>query len=413
MCQQIVNRGTFLSTIQITMMNETDGWIRAIHHIPRDDHNKQIHPEAEINVKDTHLTDEDNKAVSVFIETFQSFINDTHRLEHIRHCKYDLHVNVLKNEEFVFTLIKEINTKKHKPEYIANIIEFICYRNYGYQFDERVRDYFKQQDYGILIDLLYVGATQCNNLFKSTTKLISEFTMSNSVIIQDAIIKYLQQCTTNDIVKCACINIMGEFKYGDRQTWLVKELCNIIKLDGSKNDILPLTTKEAILLLVEVLGEEDFEKFFDVFSASNYKKMLAECFIDNKTLDDEFGLLSFRKPKIQHCFFAFRDSVYELNDDELTANMLSYCLFFRTQDIFTVDEVLEEAILHSEDIFYIFIQNFDDFLFDYKDFYVKVLMSNIPKKKVLQIIKRRRHPREKKPIQIINDKYKWLEKIDG
>ena len=400
-------------TNQTSAMKETDGWIKATLYIAKDKYIQQTQQEPASNRKDDKLTNEESQAVSLFIEEFLSLSDDSLRIEHLKQCGYPTHGNVLKDEEFVFSLFSDMDINKHTPKFISETIDFICYTRYNYTFDERVRNHYKQQDFRSLIDLLNMGVSNDNNdLFISVTELISKFGMSTSADIPNVIIKYMQQYPTNEVVKRGCIDIMEDFRSGQNHTWLINELCVLLKTNGSNNDLLPLTNEEASSLFVKVLGDEDFEKFCDVFSASDNKKMLAESFIDNKTYFEELGEASFRKPQRQRLFFDFCNSVYAFNDDELTANMLSYCLFFRTQDIYSVDEVLEDAISLNDDAFYLFIQNFDEFLWEYINSYVKAIISSIEKKKVLQIIKKRHHPREKKLIQIINDKYNWLKGVE-
>lgn len=394
---------------QINVMKETDGWIRANKYIPKDN-SKQKQSASAMNKNDEDLTVEESQTVSLFIEKFLSFSDDSLRIKHMELCNYVTHINVIKDEEFVFSLFSEMDINKHTPEYISGIIDFICYRSYDYSFDERVRYYYKQQNYSSIIDLLNIGASLENHLFESTTNLIKHFSMSRSAAIPDTIINYLRQYSTNEVVKRGCINVMEDYGIGQNHTWLINELCILLKSNGSNNDILPLTTEEAISLFVTILDDDDFENFYNVFVEISNKKMMVEGFIDKKMYDEEFGFLCFRKPKIQRMFFDFRNSVYDFDDDELAANMFSYCLFFRI-DIYSIDEILEDAISLNEDAFYLFIQNFDDFLWEYRDDYVINLMSNIDEKIVLETIKKRNHPREKKLIQIINDKYNWLKEM--
>ena len=392
---------------QISAMKETDGWIRANQFIS---HASKTTTKDTLTSNDDYLTFDDSQEVKIFIETLLSFSDDSLRIKHMKQCSYTTHINVLKDEEFVFFLISEIDINKHTYEYISKIIEFVCYTTYLYPFSERIKDYFKQLNYNSLIDLLHIG-TEHSYLFKSTTELIKKFNMSTSAPIPNTIIKSLQQHYADSNIKLGCINILEDFTSGINHKWLVNELCVILKSNDSTSSILPLTIEEAISLFVNVLDDVDFEIFCDVYATSEHKKMLAEYFISNHTYTEDGGVFSLRKPKFQHLFFNFCNSVYSLNDDELTANMFSYCLFFRTQDIYSVDEILEDAVSLNDDAFYLFIQNFDEFLWEYINSYVKQLMSNIDKKKVIQIIKKRHHPREKKLIQIINDKYNWLKEI--
>lgn len=103
-------------------------------------------------------------------------------------------------------------------------------------------------------------------------------------------------------------------------------------------------------------------------------------------------------PKIQRMFFNMCNTVFLWDDDQAIADLLLYCLFVRTIDIFTVDEIYDKLGEFNDDVFYIFIWRlcYGEFGMGAYEFY------EIDEEEVFrinEIIKERKHPREKKLLE--------------
>ena len=95
------------------------------------------------------------------------------------------------------------------------------------------------------------------------------------------------------------------------------------------------------------------------------------------------------------------ETVYSWCDDKLTADLLLYCLFTRTYDIFTVDEIFRKVLEFNDDVFYSFFWGVaygeygkgTDEVYD---------LDDDEKSRITDIIKSRNHPRGEKLLEHLN-----------
>ena len=104
-------------------------------------------------------------------------------------------------------------------------------------------------------------------------------------------------------------------------------------------------------------------------------------------------------PKIQKLFLNICQEIYSWEDDDSTASFLQYCLFTRTEDIFTVDEIYEKLDSVNDDVFQIFFQGirYGEFNPNFQESYQ---LDDSEKERVRNIIKMRNHPRGRKLLEL-------------
>jgi len=100
--------------------------------------------------------------------------------------------------------------------------------------------------------------------------------------------------------------------------------------------------------------------------------------------------------KMQNLFFEICEEAYSWDDDYYTASLLQYCLFTRTIDIFTVDEIYEKLDSVNNDVFYLFFSGF------ISDVYECYELNDKEKERIRNIIKMRKHPRGNKLLELFD-----------
>lgn len=178
-------------------------------------------------------------------------------------------------------------------------------------------------------------------------------------------------------------------------TW--RELLNYIKGElDNPNRVLTIHDLTSLLAL-SCDDENAFVELYNVFLTSD-RAVQQE--IVNGMFEWCGSDLYIVTPRIQRMFFALCDKVYSWNDDEITATLLSYCLFTRTYDIYTVEEVFDKLDDFNDDVFYLFFWQlgFGEFGRGTEETYN---LDDEEKARVTQIIKDRKHPRWKKLLEHI------------
>lgn len=157
-----------------------------------------------------------------------------------------------------------------------------------------------------------------------------------------------------------------------------------------------ISTEHLSELLVSCCDTEDsYSIIYNTFINSNLsvqKEILENIF---EFCDADFFM---EDPKIQKMLFNICDIVFSWNDDQITAELLLYCLFDRTYDVFVEDEIFAKLDDFNDDVFYIFFWNLSMGQFGRgKSEYYE--LKNSEKEKIVKIIKRRKHPREAKLLE--------------
>jgi len=165
----------------------------------------------------------------------------------------------------------------------------------------------------------------------------------------------------------------------------------------NKNQIIQ-KSKWINLLLSTCFSESDLVLIHEVFFDN-----------DNETkryiLDGMFKFcdagMDIRDIKMQRLFYDICEDVYSWNDDYYTSRLLHYCLFTRTDDIFTVDEIFEKLNTVNDDVFNMFFSDIQNREFNY-NFTESYQLNDDEKERIRNIIKTRKHPREKKMLELFN-----------
>lgn len=103
-------------------------------------------------------------------------------------------------------------------------------------------------------------------------------------------------------------------------------------------------------------------------------------------------------PRIQRMFFEICEMVLAWDDDCMKAEWLLYCLFTRTYDIFTVDEIFDKVEEFNDDVFYMFYWQLSngEFYGGAEEYYS---LHDNDIKHIRQIIEERKHPRGNKLLE--------------
>lgn len=187
----------------------------------------------------------------------------------------------------------------------------------------------------------------------------------------------------------------------------------------AQSGLYSVTQKAGKQLLQYVLKELDNDK--RVISIRHLSKLLVSCcdtensygivyntfmrsdlIIQKEILENIFDFYDcdffMEDPKIQKKLFDICDIVFSWNDDQITAELLLYCLFCRTYDVFVKDEIFAKLDEFNNDVFYIFFWNLrmGEFGRGGNECYE---LDDSEKEKIVEIIKRRKHPREVKLLE--------------
>lgn len=160
-----------------------------------------------------------------------------------------------------------------------------------------------------------------------------------------------------------------------------------------------LSTKDLASLLTTVCKDGDsYVNIYNIFINANrdvQKDIIYSIFEHHGS--DTFII----NPNVQKMFFKMCEIVYSWNEDDISADLLLYCLFVRSYDIFTVDEIFSMLDEFNDDVFYLFFWHlgYGEFGMGTDEVYD---LDNKEKLRATEIIKNRKHPREKKLLENLN-----------
>lgn len=216
--------------------------------------------------------------------------------------------------------------------------------------------------------------------YEYATKIFDIFINNpNYTLLKDSCLEFFEK---------NCYSLKGNDFYNKIINYIIKEIEN----NNRKHSIDDLI----VLLTSTCTDEEDFELVYDVFWKNDLsiRKSIVEgvwnhCGAELYVID----------PKIQRKFFEICDEVISWNDDKMTAEFLRYCLFTRTFDIYTVDEIYEMVSQLNDDVFYIFIRGVssEEFGSGFEEVYE---VDQSERERIIDIIKKRNHPRKNKLIEL-------------
>ncbi|MCH5315471.1 MAG: DUF4062 domain-containing protein [Eubacterium sp.] len=190
-------------------------------------------------------------------------------------------------------------------------------------------------------------------------------------------LKYLKDSNINYIGHDLEMYVHNEFKNPDRT--------------------LPAEDLIALLSLIRQYdGDQIFTIIYNIFKNSDMqvqKGIVRGLF---KHIGVDYNI---HTPKAQRLFIEICDIVYAWNDDQISTDLLLYCLFCRTRDVFTSDEIFSKLCEFNDDVFYMFISelSYDEYSKGAESWY------DISREEIIDLIKRRKHPKEKNLLQKFED----------
>lgn len=330
------------------------------------------------------------------IKTIMSNGNNDDIIKCFDKYQYTLASKCFQDESFVKEYIKLISIQQ--PEkVISSAIYFL-----PHNLDDATKNYLINA-----IDIKTLFFSQCKNGIIQDTpmagKIISLLTKLNVFLVEylEPIFMYLKGENFENI-KYLCINYItrNQFSYNFNQIKIKNELNEYFLLELC-NPNKHLTIDDLVSLFVSTCtnGEEyAFEKIYELFN-TNEKKIQMEI-VDSifENIGSDVWLVT---PKIQRKFISMCEEVFSWNDDAYTHKLLLYCLFCRTYDIFTVDEVYKMLDRFNDDVFYLFFWGlgYGEFGYGTEESFD---LDEQEKERASAIIKSRNHTREAKLLEHLN-----------
>lgn len=353
---------------------EATGWIRA-----------------EIT-NDTNLQSEP----LMVINNFKEIVNTEDKLNYLEQLSYDVLCKCFSNRDFNKELVGLININQPSNIICRAISLFPRYRI----------DYKEKKFLIDAIDLNALFFAQCKDDKVQNSELsgsIISFLDILGVYSLDysrPILNYLKAGNFSSKQKTTCIDYIGNsrlYVYGSQN----EEGQNLLKYitHEIENEHRALPIDDLIDLLTIICDDDAFAEVYNIFINSNeflQRKIIYSIF-------RHYGANTFLiTPRIQRMFFDMCDKIYSWNDDELTADLLLYCLYTRTYDIFTADEIYEKLDEFNDDVFFLFFWqlSYGEFWSGVEENYE---FDEIQQQRAVQIITERNHPRGKKLLEHVYD----------
>ncbi len=353
---------------------EAIGWIRADVNINSLNNNESLDRNSR-NWKDISLND------------FLSYLDIISYTE-----KNDL----FKEQDFLKKFVKLISVDQ-PSETISKAISVIPNR---YNLEGKTISFLKKE-----IDYDSIFKTQCLNIDDDNVDLtISVIEMFNKlnvysyeyakIILNFFIDKYNYpslKVSCLEFFKNHCYSLKGKDFYSELISYVLKEINNNNNRKISIDDLIYILTSTCT-------DEEDFELIYKVFFENDLSTRKS---IVNGILEHCGAEMYVIAPRIQREFFEILDEVISWNDNKMTAEFLRYCLFTRTIDIYTVDEIYEMVSQLNDDVFYIFIRgiSYETFGSGFEEVYE---VDQSERERIIDIIKKRNHPRQNKLIELFS-----------
>lgn len=340
--------------------------------------------------KETDTGDKKFEPVQV-IERFNAINDAMHQIEYLEKLKYNERLACFSESMFLEKFVALIDVNQ-SDDMVCRAIGLIP--RYGLDYETKqylaneinIKELFQTQQEGTKI--------RGTNLSASIIGILNQLYIY-SFEYASAILNFLKEggilpANMNDALTYigVCYRGVSEER---------KLLCEYIKSElESKRSMLPVADLITILTVL-CDDEKGFSDIYNVFINSSraiQKKIIYRIF-------DFYGAdIPIVVPRIQRMFFDMCETVFSWNDEEITADMLLFCLFTRTYDIYTVDEVYEKLESFNDDVFYMFVWqlSYGEFGRGTEEVYE---FTDDEKSRVREIIRKRKHPREKKLLEQI------------
>jgi len=331
--------------------------------------------------------------VSTILSNLSQIRAENDQLAYIKRLGYRVPKNIFNNEAFASYFLHFLDVKV--PEQI--IWDAICCMPSKTDIDKYIRELIVTKANIIRnFDTLCSNATSAsdNSILIHCIRLLRnldrfEYTFATPIF-------NLLKITIDQELKSACMNYCEfiRLEYGLKSD-TYQEIIDYT-LSELKEIHDNLTKSDLVnLLMSKCTYESDLPIIHQVFFEND--KEVKEYIIDGffSYCDVEMFIYD---PKMQKLFMDIFDEVISWNDDYSTSSMLLYCLFTRTDDIFTVDEIYEKLDSVNEDSFYMFMQrlHYEEFNPNFQENYE---LNNDEKERIKKIIKSRNHPRSRKLLE--------------
>lgn len=324
------------------------------------------------------------------IEELRSIHTARKQIDYLGKLSYKLRGECLANKEFTDKFVTLLDAKQ-SDDIIVSAIDWM-----PYSLNYKAIEYIKPR-----ADIQTLFNAQCDNGKIRDTELASRVVglfMLLGIYSVDYAMPIFNALKAGDIstrwreralkyVAC-CYRYNGNRMVREDLLNYIKKEINAPKKELSIHDL-------SVLLAASCDDETAFAEVYDVFTTSDdsVQREIVTSIFDCCGAD-----LYIVTPWIQRMFFELCDRVYSWNDDEITADLLLYCLFTRTYDIYTTDEIYEQLSNFNDDVFYMFFWQlgYGEFGHGTEESYN---LDDEEKVRVTQIIKSRKHPRERKLLE--------------
>lgn len=332
-------------------------------------------------------------SVEQVFSKFEELDSYEDKLNYLNSVKFSDIIDLFKIESFVKYYISLINKEKSNK----NISKAINTIPYYYHLDSKIIDLISTgMDIKSLFNIQYNDtSSRDNDLFISIIKLLCKlrlFSIEYSRLIFNTLIS--NQTDTN--VKNMCV-FYFEYHNHSYNNEIKKEMIEYI-LNELQNENRVLSICQLINLLVaSCVYENDFILLYNVFMNNDQE---IQKNIINYIFQYCGSELYITTPKIQRMFFDLCDVVYSWNDDDISTRLLLYCLFTRTYDIFTIDEIFNKLNEFNDDVFYMFMWQlgYQEFGSDFEEYYE---LDDNEYERIKIIIEKRKHPRGHKLLEYL------------
>lgn len=343
--------------------------------------------------KDKHSKTEE---ISETISELMTMKTDVDRINFIKSIAYSQIKELFTNNNFVSYFIKFIDsTKQHYV--IENAIDLVPYSSLKYDIANLLLTNNIITSFNELCDNFNQN-TNSDFLIYAIRLLINLKEFHSMYAIK--IFNLLKSNPDNIQLKTYCFNYcvsMGDGYYENRN--ICKQIIDyvIYEFDNSNRHISQQHLIHLFVSKIRFDQIDDFTLFYNFFFNNN--KAIKKCMVDNmfNFFDTNFCIYI---PEIIRMFWKICDEVYSWQNNEYTSKLLEFCLFTRTEDIYTIEEIFEKVQNFNDDVFYTFIWEIRSGEFIHGHINECYELSEDEIERIRKTIKARNHHREKKLLEL-------------
>ena len=314
------------------------------------------------------------------------------QLDFISSIDYSKKVDLFNNKKFVKYYTKFFNTRN--PESVINTAINILPSNY--KISSKCKEILINSS-EIINSFNNLCTKFENQYFIYCVKLLNELNHYKDEFAIP-IFNIIKNNTESNSVIHTCLEYLKNFVQSWETTQKFRVQIREYALTELKKTNHSLSTDELIELFVStcIFNDDDYTCIYDLFfdSKRETKELIINALFEYYDSDTVIS-----EPKLQREFFEICDDVYSWNNDKFTTSLLLYCLFYRTYDVFTIEEVFEMLDQFNDDVFYMFMWrlHYEEFGYGMSEYYE---LDENEKIRIKSIIKTRNHPREKKLLEL-------------